>query len=239
MSASIHQIALAEVGARRAAWPREKLDQERTGEFYALYEADGPDALPPLEVVPDPSGGFLLADGWHRASALTALNVAIVPAVILPLEPGHDPAQVAYEHALARSAISSKPLGRAEKQTAVLYLLRAYPGSSDREIGRRVGVDHKTVGRLRARGDSPIDTPRAKAPATPEQTARRLLASFEKLSQAPSSGFADWLRGTDRRGERLASVLVDVYGEQAAERTQQFIGWLADAAGALDQGVQP
>ncbi len=238
MSTSTHQIALAEIIADRAAWPRRGIDLDRVGEFYALYEADGPDALPPLEVVPNPAGGWYLADGWHRASALKALKVALVPAIIVPLEPGQDPVQAAYEHAIACSAISSKPMSRAEKQDAVLRLMQAYPGASDRDIGRRVGVAHSTVGRLRARGEVPRETERVRPQATHEQTARRLLASFEKLDQASPGGFVDWVRGTDRRGERLASVLVELYGEHASERAGQFIQWLTDAAYALDEGVE-
>ena len=238
MSTSIHQIVLAEVNADRSAWPRERLDQERAGEFYALYEADGPGALPPLEVVPDPTGGFLLADGWHRASALRALGVPVAPAVILALAPGQDPVAAAYEHALARSAISAKPLSRAEKQAAVLRLLQLYPEASDREIGRRVGVDHKTVGRLRQRGDSPSALKRPGSTVTPEQAAKRLFSGFEKVSGASAGGFMDWLRGGDRTGQRLADVLVEVYGEDAGARVQQFIAWLDDAAAALDEGVQ-
>lgn len=146
-----------------------------------------------------------------------------------------DPVEFTYREALKRSAFTAKPLTRAEKQQAVRRLLKANPQASDREIGRLVGVDHKTVGRAR-RGISPQPAfPSFPAAPTPEAVAKRLFRAFEKVYEARGLGIADFFAG-DRTGERLAGVLGDVYGEQALEKTRQFRGWLDQAAEALEKG---
>jgi hypothetical protein len=148
-----------------------------------------------------------------------------------------DPVAFAYRRALECSAISSKPLTRAEKRAAIRRLLREQPQTSDREIGRVVGVDHKTVGRLRRQlqvpnllgdGDS---GERVRWPS-PESQAKKLFKAFEKTYEARGLGVADFFTG-DRTGERLAGVLTDVYGEQllrarpgrVATETRVAAGW--------------
>ena len=64
-TASVGLVELADIRFLRAAWPRVELDGDRAAEFYALYEAEGETALPPVEVISDPDGGFVLVDGWH------------------------------------------------------------------------------------------------------------------------------------------------------------------------------
>lgn len=143
-----------------------------------------------------------------------------------------DLVEFTYLYALKRSAFTAKPLTRAEKQAATRRLLKTYPQASDREIGRLVGVDHKTVGRAR-RGISPqAGMPVLPAGPTPEAVAKRLFRAFEKAYEARGLGIADFFAG-DRTGERLAAVLADVYGEQALVKTRQFRSWLDEAAKAL------
>jgi ParB-like chromosome segregation protein Spo0J len=233
----VQLLELTDIRCTHEAWPRVDLDQERALEFCALYEAESEFALPPVEVISDPTGGFVLADGWHRVSALRALGVSRVRAVVLPALPGGDPVTAAYEHAVARSAISPKPLSRAEKQAAVIRLIELRPTASDREIGRLAGVDHKTVGRLRERGISPpADQQRARSAPSPEVAARKLLQVFERIREARGLGLADWWRGGDRTGHRLADVLLDVYGDAAREQARHCMVWLEQALEVLEQG---
>ncbi len=65
------------------AWPRTSLDPDRVTQFADLYEEGGPTALPPIEVVPDDAGGFILADGWHRVQAAIALGWTGLPTVVV------------------------------------------------------------------------------------------------------------------------------------------------------------
>ncbi len=204
-------------------------------EFYSLYQADGEGALPPIEVIADPTGGFVVADGWHRVTALRALGAERVQAVVVSIPAGSDPVATAFLYAVARSAISAKPLTRAEKQAAVLRLIEIRPGASDREIGRLAGVDHKTVGRLRERGISPpTAAERPRSAPRPELAARKLLQAFERIREARGLGLADWWRGGDRTGHRLADALLDVYGDEALERAQLCISWLEAASAVIE-----
>jgi hypothetical protein len=227
-------LDLTDIRFDRSAWPRVDVDRERVEEFYALFEAEGETALPPVEVISDPNGGFVLADGWHRLTALNALGVGRVRAVVVPSANGSDAVMAAFERALVRSAISAKPLSRAEKQAAVIRLIEIRPTASDREIGRLAGVDHKTVGRLRARGIAPPpEQQRPRTAPSPELAARKLLEAFERIREARGLGLVDWCRGGDRTGHRVADALVDAYGEDAVARAQLCIGWLEQAVEVL------
>jgi hypothetical protein len=222
------------------AWPRRYLDDERVDEFTALFREQGHTALPPPELVEDGSGGFLIADGVHRWQAALNGGVTEILASVHSPEPGVDPVAFAYRRGLECSAISSKPLTRAEKRTAIRRLLREQPEWSDRELGRLVGVDHKTVGRVRKQLEVPNllgdGEPGAFRPGpSPETLAKKLFQAFEKIYEARGLGVLDFFTG-DRTGERLAGVLTDVYGDRALERAQTFSGWLGQAVDALDAG---
>jgi hypothetical protein len=223
----------------RDAWPRRYLDEERVEDFAALYREQGPNALPALELVDDGHGRLLFGDGVHRCEGGRKAGLSELPASVLVPDPGVDPVSFAYRHALMRSAVSSKPLNRAEKRAAIRRLLREQPDSSDREMARLVGVDHKTVGRLRRElevpnllGDGAGATVRVGP--SPEAVAKRLFRAFEQTYQARGLGVADFFTG-DRTGERLASVLESVYGEHALERARTFSQWLERAVGALER----
>jgi ParB-like nuclease domain len=106
-------VVLSRVRLVAEAWPRDRLDQERVEDFEALYRAEGAGALPPLELIGDGSGGFILADGVHRREAARAAGLRTLPAFVLTLDPTDDPVAFAYLRALECSAISAKPLTRA------------------------------------------------------------------------------------------------------------------------------
>jgi hypothetical protein len=226
---SVQVLELADIRLAREAWPRAEVDADRVHEFYCLYQADGGDTLPPIEVIADPPGGFVLCDGWHRLTARRDLGAARVREVVVSIPRVSDPVATAFLCAVARSAISAKPLTRAEKQAAVLRLIEIRPGASDREIGRLAGVDHKTVGRLRAWGISPPVSRAARSVPGAGAAARKLLGAFEKIREARGLGLLDWWRGGDRTGHRLADALLDVYGDEALERARLCIGWLEQA----------
>jgi ParB-like chromosome segregation protein Spo0J len=230
------EVALAEIRFVADAWPRQFLDEERVEDFAALFNEQGPEALPALELVPVGPGRYLIGDGVHRCEAARRAGLTDVLARLVAPAADCDPVEFTYRHALGRSAVSALPLTRAEKQAAVKRLLEANPQASDREIGRLVGVDHKTVGRLR-RGGSPVrhDMPPLSLGPAPEEVAKRLFRAFEKAYEARGLGIADFFAG-DRTGERLAAVLDDVYGKRALRKTEEFRGWLEAAAEALRKG---
>jgi hypothetical protein len=227
-------VPLSEIRFDQRAWPREYLDAERVEDFAALFTEGGPEFFRPIELVPCQPGRFLIADGTHRVEAARKAGLASLPALLVSPPADLDPVEFAYRYALSCSSTSALPLTRAEKRRAVRRLLDANPQASDREIGRLVGVDHKTVGRVR-RGTSPRQSATLEFPAlgaAPEAVAKKLFRAFEKVYEARGLGVADFFVG-DRTGERLAAVFDDVYGERALEKTEQFLGWLDSAAKAL------
>ena len=113
------RVRLEEIRFLDRAWPRQFLDEERAEDFAALYKEQGPNALPPLELVPVGPGRYLIGDGVHRFEAARRARLTQVPAYLIPPAADRDPAEFTYLHALQRSAISSLPLNRAEKQRAV------------------------------------------------------------------------------------------------------------------------
>jgi ParB-like nuclease domain len=228
-------VPLAHVRFVTEAWPRQYADPERIEDFATLYREEGVAALPPPELVPDRQGSFLIGDGVHRIEAARQVGFATIPAHLLDVPADRDPVEFTYLHALARSAISSKPLTRAEKQAAIRRLIVGNPDASDREIGRLLGVDHKTVGRIR-RGASPArPRPDGWVPGpSPATVAKRLFEAFEKAYEARGLGIADFFVG-DRTGERLAGVLTDVYGERAAAKAAEFRRWLDLAVGEFEK----
>jgi hypothetical protein len=235
-ASQIQNVPLAAIHFDGTVWPRECLDDERVEDFTELYREQGAEALPALELVPDGDVGYLIGDGVHRWMAAREAGLDEVRAVLVVPSNDIDPAAFAYLHALHRSAISSKPLTRSEKQAAIRCLITHWPEMSDREIARRVGVDHKTVGRVR-RGDSAVERDPGYSPSpSPQSVAKRLFKAFEKAYEARGLGIADFFAG-DRTGERLAAVLDDVYGELALERAQTFRSWIDQAISALEGEV--
>lgn len=140
------ELAADSIIGDKDSWPRLRLDEERVAEFMNLYAEEGPDALPPIEVVPAEECENWIADGWHRATAQLRLGVDPIRAIVIEPPPGRSPGDVAYERALRTAARAAKPLSRAEKRAAIARLLEERSHASDREIARLVGVDHKTVG---------------------------------------------------------------------------------------------
>jgi ParB-like chromosome segregation protein Spo0J len=231
-------VSLDRIHFRAEAWPRRYLDSDRVREFAELYRVEGVTALPPLELVADGRGGFLIGDGVHRCEAAREVGLKDVPAVVLPAT-GIEPVRTAYMHALLRSAISAKPLTRHEKRQAIRRLLREQPQSSDREIGRLVGADHKTVGRLRKQlelpnllGDGEAGE-RLRLP-TPERLLEKLVKDITLVHA--HRGLLDFMRGGDESmGKRLAEAFRSVHGDEGLSWAQRFETWSAVAAAELEE----
>ncbi|MGI8559468.1 MAG: hypothetical protein ACR2ND_14390 [Solirubrobacteraceae bacterium] len=230
---SLDQITLDE-----RAWPRDALDEDRVKLFAELIrdarDAAGhgqgwTDPLPPLVVVADGQGGYLLADGRHRYESRRRLGTGFDLVSVGVFQPdGRAPADRAYELALLCTQ-GAKPLTTAEKRTAILRLIAERPELSDRAIARLVGVAHATVGKYRA-GVVNLTTERSapeeadddgrqqpdgrNEPLRWEVAARRLaenvaelLASCRKLFGGPNFKSS---------GRELYDALADLYGDEDA-----------------------
>jgi hypothetical protein len=135
-----------------------RVNLERVAEFKQMLVED-------LRALPEPicvesQGQLILADGHHRLAALEQLarehpgdrRYEFVSVRVANTPSGQQPAAYAYEIAVECSAKGPLPLTKAEKRSAVVRLLTQHPEWSDREIARRAGVDHKTVGSVRRWG---------------------------------------------------------------------------------------
>jgi ParB-like chromosome segregation protein Spo0J len=233
-----------------SAWPRQELDRRRVADFAELYrDDDGSGVLPPLDVVPEPdSGGFVLADGWHRFHALHQVEASEAQVRIIPPDDGEHPRRAAYRHGLSLAATAGLPLTRTERVAAVQRLLAERPEWSDRQIGRTCGVSPTTVGKYRNGKASNLDTSPETEPDDDEPSQR--YEPEETASQAARTLVRGLVRLDERRGliarfsekraardmaAALAEALADEYDDldDAARHARTWSEWLADAVPAL------
>jgi DNA-binding transcriptional ArsR family regulator len=225
-------LSLGQIVLDDRAWPRAALDEERVELFCDLYRdtfeqarrerAGWTDPLPPLVVVADGRGGYVLADGRHRYAARRRLGAdfAVVQAAVFHPD-GRAPVDCAYELALGYATISAKPLTTAEKRAAIERLIDERPEVSNREIARLVGVSHSTVNQHRRRvddsstaGNASEDWPSKWGPLRWEVAARRLAKYTAELLDSCRNLFGG--ANSKRSGHRLYDALADLYGNKGA-----------------------
>lgn len=222
--------------------PRESLDNTRVELFCELLRdsvqevapngGDWTSPLPPIVVVPDGDGGYLLADGRHRYEAHRALGhgCETVRAIAIPLG-GRRPADLAYELALTCATVSAKPLTRAEKRTALTRLIQERSELSDRAIARLVGVSNSTVSSWRKATCEPHTAATADDKYEPtrwEIAARRLAKDSAELMTHCRKLFG----GPDfeSAGRELYDALVELYGYDDADELLDELGAIVDGA---------
>ena len=123
--------------------PRVAIDERVVAEYAELY-SNGVD-LPPVTVFFD-GATYWLADGFHRYWANKRIDCEYVFADV------HQGTQRdAILHSVGANAAHGLRRTNADKRKAVLTLLEDEEWSkwTDRDIAKRCGVDHKTVGAAR------------------------------------------------------------------------------------------
>lgn len=228
----VHNVPLAAIHAYRRAYPRAGVDAERVAVLMDLYAASGPSALPPIDLVDLGDGTYVGADFAHRTTAALRLGWTELPARILPVPDGAEPIDIAYLHALDTATTTAKPLTRAERKAAARRLVADHPDWSDREIARRAGVSHTTVGALRAAEATPAQDTEGDvfvaaraAERASASLARGLLAAWE------ARGVTDlFLR---RMPRTLAAALRERFGDDAPVWAGRLEEWAADARQSL------
>jgi hypothetical protein len=137
------------------------LDEDRVKLFAAIYRDDpesGQPRLPPVTVIETTDGKLILADGFTRIEAARRIGLEFIEASI---QPGTK--RDAILASIKENAVHGLPLTLAERRRAAERLLDdpVWAKESDRELGRRCGLDNKTVAKLRAeRAPATLDTPR-------------------------------------------------------------------------------
>jgi ParB-like chromosome segregation protein Spo0J len=191
------KLALRLVRTDGGTQPRGAIDEATVADYAAALERQ--EEFPPVVVFHD-GVAYWLADGFHR---FLAHQRAGRRAVRCDVRQGTRRDAVLYsvganaEHGLKRS--------NDDKRRAVLTLLDdgEWGKWSDREIGRRCRVDHKTVASLRASpGKSPVTEPpngAAPAPAAPPLTAE-IRSEDAPESPSPAVGAPAFRTYTTRHG---------------------------------------
>jgi len=238
-------VSLELIRLDEEVWPRSGFDHDRVDDFAGLFEAGGLEALPPVVIVHDGAGQYLVCDGHHRVAALYQLGCEAALTVTQPLPDGRSPEQFAFEYGVETAAHAAKPLSRTERNAAVDRLLGEHPDWSDRAIAQLCGVSHQTVGRRRAKrsnGPDPADIANLAGgfrQVSELEAAGRLFRALEKVREARGLGIGDFFAGRDRTGERLASVLADAFGDSALQRAREYETWIASAiAGLSNSGTE-
>jgi hypothetical protein len=226
------RMPLTAIRFDRAAYPRLGLDPERIAVLRDLYAADGEQALPPIDVVLLDDDLALGADGAHRCEAAQLLGWTDISVRVIPVPTGYDPIEIAYLHALETAVAAAKPLTRSERKAAAARLLSAHPDWSDREIARRAGVSHTTVGAMR--DDEVIDSVANASDAfvsgvAAERAAISLVRGLAKAWEA--RGITDLFLG--RMPATLASSLEHQFGDEAPTWAARLERWANEARRAL------
>jgi ParB-like chromosome segregation protein Spo0J len=218
------QIPVTKLVLRKDLWPRFQADEDRIAFFIEQIE-DGED-LPPIEVVPQSDGKYLIADGVHRSYAAVRIGCTDVPAiVVVPLATETVEACV-YRRALETATRTALPLTNAERRQAVLKLA-AESALSDRAIARLVGVSHNSVGRWKAAAEASTGSTQAGSVQPSVETISRRLATY--LVQIDEGrGLLDLLV-PQRVGKHLADGFTDRFGESAMKELERVRAWV-DAA---------
>lgn len=241
------RAALSSIRRDPSVWPRRELDHERVAEFLNLYLDEGLAALPLIEVVPDGEGGYIVAEGNHRYEALVQTDVEEIDVAVLTVPEGVDPWYFAYLRGIVTASAGALQLTRREKWAAILRISQADPGLTDREIGRLLGASHQTVGRVLRRlgerqatqedqGDADAGSSYLSYTSS-EEIARRAFEALEAVCETRGLGLWDALT-RDHTGERLARILIEVYGDKAHARAERLRDWAEQAIAEIDRGVR-
>jgi hypothetical protein len=190
-------------------------NQPRTDELdqsYINQLAEISELWPPVVVVAGGGGRYALVDGFHRISAAEQAGMQQISATVLSMPADRDLLRLGFE----LNAAHGKPLTVADRKGYAQKLLAANSSLSDREIGRRAGLHHETVGVLR-RGIQ------SSASSRPSRLPGDLPTGISLVDPIRYSRATQAQKATAGYVKRLATALADPY-ENA------LLGWSDDPA---------
>ncbi len=141
---------------------RSKRDPDVISQYAEAMRHGGVVKFPPLRVVHDTeSEALLIWDGNHREEAAVQAELSEFACLVRP-------GTIEDAIWLALSANKEHGLRRSnkDKEKAVRCALRRRPELADKSIAEHVGVDHKTVGKHRARMEANGEIPRSEVRTT-------------------------------------------------------------------------
>lgn len=216
MGPRVEQLLMPAIRLDGGTQPRAGINQAVVEDYAADMEANGAE-FPPVQVVYD-GADYWLWDGFHRLHARKRNGLYTVSAIVrqgtrrdaVLLSVGANAA-----HGLRRTA--------EDKRRAVETLLRdpEWAEWSDREIGRRVGVDGKTVASHRARLSAEIpqiETRRVerqgteygmKQPQRPAAAAVGAQGSKYMTLVEMTAAIEDWSKSFETQREALDGLRID------------------------------
>jgi ParB-like nuclease domain len=159
-----------------------QLMPDMTPEAFAALKADiaSRGVVTPIDV--DETGAIL--DGHHRYRAWAELQRNELPPVIV--RAGLSEAE--KQSFAIRQNVHRRHLTRAQMQDLIERELKGRPDHSNRSIAADLGVDHKTIGRLRKALNATGEVPQLDATVGADGKARRAKASDETLMFAKIFG---------------------------------------------------
>lgn len=140
---------LAEVQALMPIDPKDrenlKKDIEESGEIRD-----------PVKVYVNGSGSYLILCGYNRWRIAQELGWDSVPIEVLNLSP------VERQELVWKDNLNRRHLTREQKQRLIDHFLKIDPVQSNRDIAKKTGSDHKTVGERRSKLESGGEIPHLK-----------------------------------------------------------------------------
>lgn len=155
-----------------------------TIEEYAKAMADRKAKFPPIVVYrdePDDKGAprYLLCDGAHRLAAVVKNGGTTIDAIVR--EGSKRDCMIAAVQSAAEFGLR---FSTKDRQHQIGLFIEQFPKMKDREIGRAIGCDGKTVGAQRERmaaAAAAAEIPQAAEPTDPDdRMAERLTKQIEK-----------------------------------------------------------
>jgi hypothetical protein len=146
--AEVHLVSVADIQADESSQARVKINASVVRDYAAAMKqqlAESGLRFPPIVLFTD-GKDYRVGDGFHRVLAARQAGLTEIEAEV---HPGTQ--RDALMYSISANSAHGLPRTNADKRKAVLLLLADAEWSqwSDREIGRRCGVSHSYVDRMR------------------------------------------------------------------------------------------
>ncbi len=172
-------------------------------EAHVQALAETPEDWPPVVLASD-GDDLKLVDGFHRLEAAQWLGYEAIQATVFTIPDDRDLFRIAFQ----LNASHGRPLDLRDRKRYADFLIQKSPELSDREVGRRTGLHHETVGGLR-RGHEPAFRVTARKPGDLPDT----IGLLDPIRRAKATRDEKAIAGYV---QRVVIALADPYEENSA-----------------------